>query len=1032
MGPNGAFSGAYLQANDLNGDGFVDGTNLIDVDTDGDGKKDRLDLDSDGDGITDAVEANNGVMPSNMDSNGQYPAVYAKANDTDNDGLVNAIDPDNGGTPLLVPDNDSDGIKDYRDLNSDGDALTDNQEGFDPDRIASGTDTDGDGIDNAFDTNNGGVAANLPDDDADGIPDYIDKCLISVQNGDWDNPATWGGSIPTCNTCVVINHTVNLTQSSCVSDVTINCPGIINFNSNVLNIKGDFLNNCNAGSLISDPKLEFSGTKTQTLCGTNTVFSLTVNKTAASPDNTLNTCSGANTNINNTVTLTAGVLNSTGSASFVFTSNPSYTAGVNGTGTGSMIGNYTMNRFLGASSCEGYVSLGAPFATTYNNFTNLYYQGFTGTYYATNWPNTYWYNERVTGSAENGYTVPSNITNSIPKGRGFMSYQFANTLSSNIALTGPFSLNSFTYDNLYGDALKMYSGAVNSSIDDGYNLIANPFPATIDWKLDAGWSKFGCCDAIYVHNRCLNQYSSFVAGISVNGGTQYIGPLQSFWIKAHRSDASLTVTRNAIVNTSQQALYKTTAPKLSVLKFKVESGTYSDESALSFGDTTLSNGLGSWYGASKFITNAANYPSIYSVQEMPYGKFNMAINMMPEINTNIKVVQLVCKPGFNGNHAIRFSGMEQFDNSYCIMLNDSLTGHWYNLRTDSVLNLNLDSAKAFEKRFKLHFRRTVEIVKDYPVCSGTQLGKAIVKAPFGNGIFTWKDNNGLVLRTSTTNVKYDTLSNVPEGHYKVTFVSTTSNFCSTGEQTFEIETAPIMNLQVAVTNVENCLQADGAISANISGGKAPFTWKYSNGANTQNLVQIKEGKYMLNVKDANQCSIDTLITVTGPGRAYADFMLSADTLSIGLNNTVLISNHSTPHIKREWQFGDGNTIDTSYNASHTYVNSGIYTISLRVWADSCDDVFSKTIIVLNPLSLSNAVTSNTISIYPNPAKEEIFIQSPIKIKSLQIIDALGKVLDLHLLGSKNSINVKNLAKGVYHLRIFDNQNNFKDIKFVKE
>ncbi len=1033
MGPNGAFSGSFAASNDANGDGFVDGTSLADVDTDSDGKKDRLDLDSDGDGIVDAVEANNGSLPVNMDSNGQYPAVYAKANDTDNDGLINAIDPDNGGTPLLIPDTDSDNLKDYRDLNADNDALLDVQEGSDPSRTPVGIDTDGDGIDNTFDSNNGGIPDNLPDGDSDGIPDYLDKCLVSVQSGAWDNPATWGGvGIPACNTCVVINHDVSLSQSSCVSDITINCPGTLNFNSNLISVKGDFINNCAATSLFGNPKIEMSGTKTQTICGNVTLNDLTVNKTGTAPSNTVTGCAGANIIIDNTVTLTSGVLSSTGSASFVFNSTPTYTAGVNGTGTGTLDGNFTMNRYLGNASCEGYVSLGAPFNTTYNDFNNVYYQGFTGTFYPTYWPNTYWYNERVTGDATNGYTTPNSTANPVPKGRGFMSYQFANTLSNNIALTGPFSMANFTYDNLYGDALKLYSGATNSNIADGYNLIANPFPATIDWKLDAGWSKFGCCDAIYVHNRCLNQYSSYVAGISVNGGSKYIGPLQSFWIKAHRSDASITINRNAIVNTSQQAIYKTYAPILSVLKFKIENGAYTDESAISFGDTAISNGLSSWYGASKFITNVPNYPSFYSIQDMSYGQFNMAINMLPELNTKTKVVQLVCKPGFTGAYTLRFSGIESFDNSYCVMLNDSVTGHWYNLKTDTVLNLNLDSNANYTKRFKVYFNRVVEMLKTNDVCAKPNSGKAIAKATSSQGIFTWRDANNYIIKTSASNVKFDTLNNLAVGRYALDYVSTTSNFCGNGSIQFEIEKAPDMHVHVNVTNNSNCIQPNGSIVAQAIGGKAPFKFDFSNGSHNPNLSNIKEGKYILSIHDQNDCAFDTLITITGPGRAYADFALSSDTLLLGTNNTVQFTNKATPHIKRTWDFGDSSAMDTNYNVAHIFTKPGLYKIKLQVWADSCDDHFVKTLVVLKPLGLNYLAVSNTLQLYPNPTSDYLHIKIKGEINKVEIFDALGRAIDILLEKDKTSVNVKNLANGMYHLRIFDSENQPIDAAFIKK
>ncbi|SNS77375.1 Por secretion system C-terminal sorting domain-containing protein [Ekhidna lutea] len=129
-------------------------------DLDGDGIPDQLDLDSDGDGIPNAYEANSGVLPANMDENGQYPSTYASANDSDGDGIVDDVDDTVGsytaGTALPNNDFDSDGIPDAQDADADGDGI--------PDSIESvGTDTNANGIPDSF-----------TDTDGDGNPDYRD------------------------------------------------------------------------------------------------------------------------------------------------------------------------------------------------------------------------------------------------------------------------------------------------------------------------------------------------------------------------------------------------------------------------------------------------------------------------------------------------------------------------------------------------------------------------------------------------------------------------------------------------------------------------------------------------------------------------------------------------------------------------------------------------------------------------------------------------------------------------------------------
>ncbi|WP_424964244.1 T9SS type A sorting domain-containing protein [Ekhidna sp.] len=207
---------------DDNNDGIPDTQQSDVTDTDGDGIVDRYDLDSDGDGIPNAYEANDGVLPANMDENGQYPSAYATANDSDGDGLVDDIDDTGGaytggtalansdfdgdgladaldadadgdgipdaietvgtdtnanGIPDSFTDTDGDGNLDYRDADSDGDGILDLREGQATAGYIgspSGTDTDGDGIDDSFDADNGGTAIAGNDHDGDGTPDFQD------------------------------------------------------------------------------------------------------------------------------------------------------------------------------------------------------------------------------------------------------------------------------------------------------------------------------------------------------------------------------------------------------------------------------------------------------------------------------------------------------------------------------------------------------------------------------------------------------------------------------------------------------------------------------------------------------------------------------------------------------------------------------------------------------------------------------------------------------------------------------------------
>jgi len=167
-----------------------------------DGLPDYRDLDSDNDGIYDAIEANDGSIPTGFSLlTGRFGTDNSGGadDDTDNDGLNNNVD---GGvtSTLANSDTDSDGINDHLDLDSDNDGIVDNVEA----QVTGGSyitptqgDTNANGVLDVFD----GANALTPENtDGVGLPDYLDvdsdgdgvndniEAFDADQNGfaDWD------------------------------------------------------------------------------------------------------------------------------------------------------------------------------------------------------------------------------------------------------------------------------------------------------------------------------------------------------------------------------------------------------------------------------------------------------------------------------------------------------------------------------------------------------------------------------------------------------------------------------------------------------------------------------------------------------------------------------------------------------------------------------------------------------------------------------------------------------------------------------
>lgn len=76
---------------------------------------------------------------------------------------------------------------------------------------------------------------------------------------------------------------------------------------------------------------------------------------------------------------------------------------------------------------------------------------------------------------------------------------------------------------------------------------------------------------------------------------------------------------------------------------------------------------------------------------------------------------------------------------------------------------------------------------------------------------------------------------------------------------------------------------------------------------------------------------------------------------------------------------------------------------------------------INDLNCTNSLSENqmhTISIYPNPGKDLVIIQSASPVESILLRDATGKLIPADY--SENRLNVSGLAKGIYFLEVKTN------------
>jgi len=127
-------------------------------------------------------------------------------------------------------------------------------------------------------------------------------------------------------------------------------------------------------------------------------------------------------------------------------------------------------------------------------------------------------------------------------------------------------------------------------------------------------------------------------------------------------------------------------------------------------------------------------------------------------------------------------------------------------------------------------------------CYGAEDGTLHAMASGGIAPFNYVWQNG---------ISGSTLSNIGAGLYDVT---ATDVFGCTGSMMLELDQPDSLSVAAIIQYATAQNAQDGAISiAQISGGTAPYTFEWSDGATANNLTNLAPGEYSLTVRDIKGC-----------------------------------------------------------------------------------------------------------------------------------------------------------------------------------
>jgi gliding motility-associated-like protein len=119
-----------------------------------------------------------------------------------------------------------------------------------------------------------------------------------------------------------------------------------------------------------------------------------------------------------------------------------------------------------------------------------------------------------------------------------------------------------------------------------------------------------------------------------------------------------------------------------------------------------------------------------------------------------------------------------------------------------------------------------------------------------------------------------TRNNLKPGTYSVTIID--GKPCTISKK-FVILEPQLLVVSANLTNAFDCDNANsGAINLLVSGGSAPFTYTWSNGATTEDLVNVPAGNYLVTVTDVNGCSRQAQYSINRPPPLVAGVITKTD------------------------------------------------------------------------------------------------------------------------------------------------------------
>jgi hypothetical protein len=526
---------------------------------------------------------------------------------------------------------------------------------------------------------------------------------------DWFTPANWSDGVPTSSLEAIVPSGTTpypvLAGGNAVADgLTIGIGARLTQSAGTLDLKSSI---SNSGTIsATGGRVTLSGNTPQVLAvtgnGSTQLWDLAITNATGAVQNGAVSIHGVLAPVSGNFTTNGQLL--------TLLSDAAGTALVDNSGTGSVNGNATVQRYIASSnSGPGYRHYSAPVTgSTVGDLTTAGFAPVLTQSYNTSatpgtttpFPTVFAYDQsRLATTANNttafdkGFVVPASLATPLAIGQGY-----AVNISGNQLVDFVGTLNTGTRTlNLSRNA----AASVNAT-DAGWHLVGNPYPAPLDYSLVAPADRTGLDDAIYVYastGQYVGTYRSYVNNI----GNPVLPVAQGFFARVSNGQTAGSLTfRNSqrLTTLNATAFQRTTTDTRPLVQLELRASNGAADLLYTYAETGATPGFDAQYDAQKLLNSSGlNLAIVATTSEA------LAIDGRPAF-TAATVLPLTVGVPAAGTYTLAAAALNNLPAGLDALLTDAATGQTVNLASQPSYSFSVTSAQAAASitgRFTLRF-----------------------------------------------------------------------------------------------------------------------------------------------------------------------------------------------------------------------------------------------------------------------------------------------------------------------------------------